>query len=72
MKDEAPCNVRFTQFYQYFASVSLSLVRVPFLYRELYRLFLQLLEHHAVCLEDLFELSINFNAPLIHEASRTF
>jgi len=39
---------------------------------ELYRFFLQLLEHHAVCLEDLFELSNNFNAPLIHEASRTF
>ena len=75
MKNETPCNVRFRQFYQYFASVLLSLVRVPFLCRnivELYRLFLQFLEHHAVCLKDLFEFSNNFNAPLIHEASRTF
>ena len=39
---------------------------------ELYRFFLQLLAHHAVCLEDLFELSNNFNAPLIHEVSRIF
>lgn len=39
---------------------------------ELYPFFLQLLEHHAVYLEDLFELSNNFDAQLIQETSRMF
>jgi hypothetical protein len=34
-------------------------------------LFLQLLEDHAVWIEDLFELSSNFDAPLLYEAYRT-
>jgi len=34
-------------------------------------LFLQLLEDHVVWIEDLFELSNNFDAPLLYEASRT-
>ena len=33
MKNETPCNVLFMQLYHYFAGVSLSLVRVPFLCR---------------------------------------
>ena len=35
MKNETPCNVVFTQFYHYSAGVSLSLVRVPFLCRNI-------------------------------------
>jgi len=34
-------------------------------------LFLQLLEDHAVWIKDLFELSDNFDAPLLCEASGT-
>lgn len=32
----------------------------------------QLLEYHVIWLENLFKLSNNFDAPLLHEAARTF
>jgi hypothetical protein len=77
MKNETPCNVLFKYFiiilrvlhFRWseflFCAETLCWGAVSFF-------FLQLLEHHAVCLEDLFELLNNFNTPLIQEVFITF
>jgi len=73
MKNETPCNVLVTQFYHYFAGVSLSLVRVPFLCRNIVMWSCIFLSFNSLNITRyVSKLSHTFNAPLIHEASRTF